>query len=302
MLQITISKRAAMIIAVAVLLLIPAAAGARQMFGDVPEGNTHAPGIEWAANNGITLGCGDGSNFCPNEPVTRAQMATFMYRLSGNDPKTAPSINADKTDGSDIDDLGGVVGPQGPPGPPGPEGPHGHDGIQGPQGVRGPVGPQGPQGVQGIPGPVGPSGQVPVAAFKAHSTDPCRRLPVDCSVPAALVTTTITVPQDGILVLGGGFGVGASGEYAGTGPYLDNTYSCWLTVDGNLVVGTGWSETLHMDGTYPDDPYPSGHCSIVGAQPVTAGEHTVSVWMEGFYYYNSYGNPRVWAIFTPASD
>jgi hypothetical protein len=31
-------------------------------------------------NRGITLGCGDGSNYCPNDPVTRLQMAIFLKR------------------------------------------------------------------------------------------------------------------------------------------------------------------------------------------------------------------------------
>ena len=33
-----------------------------------------------AANNGITAGCG-GGNFCPDNPVTRAQMTTFLWNL-----------------------------------------------------------------------------------------------------------------------------------------------------------------------------------------------------------------------------
>jgi len=33
--------------------------------------------IEDFANKGITGGCG-GGNYCPNEPVTRAQMAVFL--------------------------------------------------------------------------------------------------------------------------------------------------------------------------------------------------------------------------------
>jgi len=38
--------------------------------------------IEWAAANGITVGCNDPFNdwFCPASPVTRSQMATFLVR------------------------------------------------------------------------------------------------------------------------------------------------------------------------------------------------------------------------------
>ena len=35
--------------------------------------------IEWLAERGVTLGCG-GGNFCPSEPVTREQMASFVVR------------------------------------------------------------------------------------------------------------------------------------------------------------------------------------------------------------------------------
>ena len=59
-------------------------------FTDVPRASSHLEGIEWAAANGITVGCaGDGDRFCPQEPVTREQMATFLARaldLDGADP------------------------------------------------------------------------------------------------------------------------------------------------------------------------------------------------------------------------
>jgi len=34
------------------------------------------------AASGVTAGCG-GGNFCPDAPVTRAQMATFLSRALG---------------------------------------------------------------------------------------------------------------------------------------------------------------------------------------------------------------------------
>ena len=68
MLQITISKRAALIIAIALLLVIPGIAGATHIFTDVTDGSTHAPGITWVADAGVTSGCGDGSMYCPKGP------------------------------------------------------------------------------------------------------------------------------------------------------------------------------------------------------------------------------------------
>lgn len=49
-----------------------------------------SPFIERLAELGVTQGCGDGTNFCPNDPVTRAQMAVFLTRAfnlpGGPDP------------------------------------------------------------------------------------------------------------------------------------------------------------------------------------------------------------------------
>ena len=49
-------------------------------FDDVWRGSSYAPFIERMAELGITQGCGDGSGFCPEHPVTRAQMAAFLSR------------------------------------------------------------------------------------------------------------------------------------------------------------------------------------------------------------------------------
>ena len=45
------------------------------------EGNTHQANIDALAAAGITLGCAtDPLQYCPDQPVTRAQMATFLHR------------------------------------------------------------------------------------------------------------------------------------------------------------------------------------------------------------------------------
>lgn len=48
-------------------------------FADVPPGFWALTFIETLAESGITAGCGNG-NFCPDSPVTRAQMAVFLER------------------------------------------------------------------------------------------------------------------------------------------------------------------------------------------------------------------------------
>ena len=52
----------------------------RSRFDDVDADSLHAPFIERMAKLGITEGCGDGSGFCPDRSVTRAQMAVFLSR------------------------------------------------------------------------------------------------------------------------------------------------------------------------------------------------------------------------------
>lgn len=62
---------------------------------------------------GITLGCNPplNSNYCPDDYVTRAQMAAFMHRLAVN-----RVVDAATVEGLTAEDL---VGQQGVPGPPG---------------------------------------------------------------------------------------------------------------------------------------------------------------------------------------
>ena len=59
-------------------IVIPGRVSA-QTFNDVPTDYWAFPFIETLAASGITAGCGN-DNFCPNAPVTRAQMAVFLER------------------------------------------------------------------------------------------------------------------------------------------------------------------------------------------------------------------------------
>ena len=52
------------------------------VFNDVPVGSFADRWIEQLAAEGITSGCG-GGNYCPTNPVTRAQMAVFLVRTFG---------------------------------------------------------------------------------------------------------------------------------------------------------------------------------------------------------------------------
>jgi hypothetical protein len=55
------------------------------VFLDVGEGDFAANFIEQLYSDGITNGCGDG-NFCPDQPVTRAQMAVLLVRAFSLEP------------------------------------------------------------------------------------------------------------------------------------------------------------------------------------------------------------------------
>jgi hypothetical protein len=51
------------------------------LFGDVPESHWAAGWIEALVAEGMAAGCG-GGNYCPEAPVTRAQMAVFLIRAT----------------------------------------------------------------------------------------------------------------------------------------------------------------------------------------------------------------------------
>jgi len=51
-------------------------------FGDVPTGHQFFRYVEALVASGITAGCG-GDNYCPDQPVTRGQMATFIAKALG---------------------------------------------------------------------------------------------------------------------------------------------------------------------------------------------------------------------------
>mgnify|MGYP003307770005 CR=1 FL=1 len=61
-------------------------------FKDVKEGQWYTAAIEWAAANEIVKGVGDGTNFDPSGVITREQIATILYRYTG-EPKVEGDLN-----------------------------------------------------------------------------------------------------------------------------------------------------------------------------------------------------------------
>ena len=73
----------------------PVASGT--IFGDIPNDHWAAAWIEQLAADGVTGGCG-GGNYCPDMPVTRAQMAVFLLRAvhgSAYEPPAPSGVFAD---------------------------------------------------------------------------------------------------------------------------------------------------------------------------------------------------------------
>lgn len=108
----SLKVRVAIGIAVSAALIPVAAHAVVGGFNDVPDGHTHASGIQWVADNDITSGCTP-TTYCPDASVTRAQMATFMQRLAGHAAGVAPSVDAATLGGltaAEVAALGGGGG------------------------------------------------------------------------------------------------------------------------------------------------------------------------------------------------
>ena len=52
-------------------------------FGDVPAGSLYFQFVEALAAAGVTAGCDAVPNYCPDRPITRAEMAVFLAKALG---------------------------------------------------------------------------------------------------------------------------------------------------------------------------------------------------------------------------
>ena len=84
----------------AIAIAFPLGVLATIVFSDVPPSHPFYADIQAVANAGVTTGCG-GGKYCPEDFVTRGQMAAFMNRLGALAPGKTPVVNADKLDGLD---------------------------------------------------------------------------------------------------------------------------------------------------------------------------------------------------------
>jgi len=100
------ARRLVVIGVTGLLLALPVAVSASHIFSDVPTSNTFHAVISTLYGSRITGGCG-GGKYCPNDAVTRGQMAAFLVRGLGRMATT--------TDGSP-DDWTEVTQPEPTPG------------------------------------------------------------------------------------------------------------------------------------------------------------------------------------------
>ena len=71
-----------MLVMAMVLSMASVTFAAENSFSDVAEGTFAYKPVQWAVENGITKGIGDGK-FGPNDSCTRGQVVTFLYRMAG---------------------------------------------------------------------------------------------------------------------------------------------------------------------------------------------------------------------------
>ncbi len=86
-------------------LVVVASSGlavASHLFSDVPTAAGYHDAVSWLATRAVTLGCGSGL-YCPDDNVTRAQMALFMNRLGKVLSPTVTGVRAGDTTTLDVD-------------------------------------------------------------------------------------------------------------------------------------------------------------------------------------------------------
>jgi hypothetical protein len=95
-----ISRRVIGIVALGAMLGLPVGVLAGHQFTDVPNNHQFHADIGAIAAAGVTQGC-SANQYCPEDYVTRGEMAAFMNRLGALAPGKTPVVNATKLDGLD---------------------------------------------------------------------------------------------------------------------------------------------------------------------------------------------------------
>lgn len=98
------------LVAVTALIAVPLGAWGSHAFSDVPSDHTFHNDISAIADAGVTRGCNPPANteYCPEDNVTRGQMAAFLNRLGALSGGT-PVVNAATVEGWTVSELGRVA-------------------------------------------------------------------------------------------------------------------------------------------------------------------------------------------------
>lgn len=102
----TLAVAAAAAVVASLAIAGTAAAQFGPRFNDVPQGHYAYAAIDWAAENEITRGCGDGRNFCPGDTLNRAQMVTLLKRY--HDMFVGTSASGGSSSGGVVATLSGI--------------------------------------------------------------------------------------------------------------------------------------------------------------------------------------------------
>ncbi len=81
------ASRLAVGVAAAAIALTAAAVALAQGIGtfrDIPDNHYARDSVQWAVQSGVTVGCRDGTYFCPERTVNRAESVTFLHRYNNN--------------------------------------------------------------------------------------------------------------------------------------------------------------------------------------------------------------------------
>ncbi len=82
----------------AMLLQVTACAASAKTFTDVPADASYAQAVAWCAENGLMNGV-DSASFAPDDSMTRAMLATILYRQAGEPQVTGGPEFADALPG-----------------------------------------------------------------------------------------------------------------------------------------------------------------------------------------------------------
>ncbi len=86
----------------------PAGAAPCAGFEDVSNSDTaYCSAVSYLKSKGITTGCGDGSNYCPNDYVTRLQMALFLQRMGRGGPNNVQPTAINTIGGGNFNESSG---------------------------------------------------------------------------------------------------------------------------------------------------------------------------------------------------